>query len=269
MTKIKYKKLEKVIDTDDSSILHLDLDSLKKVYNLLTIIYHRNKNQHNMKLYFKHVKSLRKCLYNILIETFHDKKNITSIKLYGLIKYNSKFNKNVIKKMVFDFYNVINAKTFINLAIVMITIISEIYDLLIIKYVNVIDDYLRDKKNLEIVKIGNRLRIMAIKHEKINNINIDSDVAEIINSNKDLNLINIDVNNDDLGEEIVIIEEEEEREEEKIEISDNSKTTIEILKKKTVKTEAPIENKIKKGSKKDKKKKKKGKSLIDDIFSGF
>ncbi|OBA28480.1 hypothetical protein HANVADRAFT_51390 [Hanseniaspora valbyensis NRRL Y-1626] len=169
--------------------------------------------------------------------------------------------------MVYDFYNVINAKTFINLAIVMITIISEIYDLLIFKYVNVIDDYLKDKKNLEIVKIGNRLRIMAIKYEKINNIDIDSDVAEIMNSNKDSNLINIDVNNDDLGEEIVIIEEEEE--EEKIEISDNGKTTIKILKKKTVKTEVPIENKIKKVSKKDKKKKKKGKSLIDDIFSGF
>ncbi|KAL6927570.1 hypothetical protein ACO0SA_004192 [Hanseniaspora valbyensis] len=172
--------------------------------------------------------------------------------------------------MVYDFYNVINAKTFINLAIVMITIISEIYDLLIVKYVNVIDDYLKDKKNLEIVKKGNRLRIMAIKHEKINNIDIDNDVAEIINLNKDSNLINIDVNNDDLGEEIVIIEEEEEeREEEKIEIPDKNKTTIEILKNKTVKTEVHTENKIKKVSKKDKKKKKKGKSLIDDIFSGF
>ncbi|XBW36277.1 hypothetical protein QEN19_001866 [Hanseniaspora menglaensis] len=264
MTINKFKKLEQAIDDEDSFLLSFDLVRLKKLYKLLTIIYHRNKNQHNMSLYFKHVKSLRKYLYNIVVEA--DIKKSSSIQIYNIMKYTSKFNKNIIKKMIYDFYNVINGKTFINLAITMITVIAEIYNLIFVDYINKIDEYLKTNKNLEIVRFKNKIRIMSIKDKKVSQTLLDKKTKDIIENHSDLNAL-VNTSNDDLGEEIFYEELNEQLNQDE---SSQNLMNENDEKKQVLTITAETDNNINKKTKKEKlKKKKKSKSRIDDIFGDF
>lgn len=260
MTKNKYKKLESIIDKENSALLSVDFERLNQLYEMITVIYHRNKNQHNMGLYFKHVKRIRLFLLSLISEEQHSESSST--RLYGLIKYNPKFNKRTVKAMIYDFYNVINAKTFINLAIVMITVIAEIFDVLIVNYVGKIDSYLQKQKNMEVVKIKKKLRIMTIKERSIPIVSSNKLSQEVIVPK---NYTETAAGNDDLGEEIGVIMEEVEPMPESIEAGRNKQK--EHLKQGDTVALETFDNKVKKKSKK--RKNKKGKSLIDDIFSGF
>lgn len=262
MTQHKYKKLESVIEKDYLAVLSVDFGRLNQLYEMITIIYHRNKNQHNMGLYFKHVKRIRLLLLTFLAEEQNSK--ISTIKLYGLIKYNPKFNKRTVKAMVYDFYNVINAKTFINLAIVMITVIAEMYDLLIVNYVSKIDSYLHEQKSLEVVKLKHKLRIMRTKARKHSPKIISTLNQDLITSENDTRT-SASAGNDDLGEVIDPLTEETEP------MPRTSPVDHNIQEKQLgtddVEGSEIVYNKVKKKAKK--KKSKKGKSIIDDIFGGF
>ena len=115
------------------------------------------------------------------------------------------------------------------MALFMIALISDVYNILMVNFVNKIEVTI-DNQGLEIRHIaGNKFRIMKKSEKTVKKVVIEEEV--VIKENVDI------------GE---VIEED----------APSVETTFEAYE------EIPIK-------KKDKKKKKKKKNLIDDIFSGF
>lgn len=223
-SRVKYKHLHDVIDDVDTLI---DSKQLNKLYKAITILYHRNKNQYktNFLLLLKNIKQFRLLLLKVILLT-NDKKYD---ELYKFLKQKYLLRKKVLNKTMFQLYNVINNKTFINMALFMIALISDVYNILMVNFVNKIELTL-DNQGLEIRHVtDNKFRIMK-KSEKI--------VKKVVVEEEIVIQENIDI-----GE---VIEED----------TPVPETIIKPAE------DLPVK-------KKDKKKKKKKKNLIDDIFSGF
>lgn len=162
-SRIKYKHFNNVISNVDKFI---DFDQINKLYNVLTILYHRNKNQYktNYILLLKTIKQYRLLLLKVILIC----KNKNYESLYTYLKAKYILRKKVLKKTIYQLYNVINNKTFINMAIFMITLISDVYNILIKNYTEKLDEILTSK-DLEIRYLKeNKFRIMkkVIKHSK-------------------------------------------------------------------------------------------------------
>ena len=190
-------------------------------------MYHRNKNQYktNFILLLKSIKQFRLLLLKVII-LINDKKYD---ELFTFLKQKYILKKKVLKKTVYQLYNVINNKTFINMALFMITLISDVHNILVVNFLNKIENELASK-GLEVRYLNaNKFRIM----KKLDNIVKKVEPKEEVTFQENVDIGEL------IEEDIPPIEKE-----------------IEVVEKDLTK-------------KKDKKKKKKKKSLIDDIFSGF
>ncbi|KAL6934297.1 hypothetical protein ACO0OL_002839 [Hanseniaspora opuntiae] len=162
-SRIKYKHLNNVIANVDEFI---DLDQINKLYSTLTILYHRNKNQYktNYILLLKTIKQYRLLLLKVIL--ICKDKNYED--LYTYLKSKFILRKKVLKKTIYQLYNVINNKTFINMALFMITLISDVHNILIKNFTEKIDEILTSK-GMEIRYLKeNRFRIMkkVVKNTK-------------------------------------------------------------------------------------------------------
>ncbi|KAF0278682.1 hypothetical protein FOG50_00490 [Hanseniaspora uvarum] len=223
-TRIKYKHISNVISNVDGLI---DFAQINRLYKAITILYHRNKNQYktNFILLLKSIKQFRLLLLKVII-LINDKKYD---ELFTFLKQKYILKKKVLKKTVYQLYNVINNKTFINMALFMITLISDVHNILVVNFLNKIENELASK-GLEVRYLNeNKFRIM----KKLDNIVKKVEPKEEVTFQENVDIGEL------IEEDIPPIEKE-----------------IEVVEKDLTK-------------KKDKKKKKKKKSLIDDIFSGF
>lgn len=222
--RVKYKHLHDVIDDVDTLI---DSKQLNKLYKAITILYHRNKNQYktNFLLLLKNIKQFRLLLLKVILLT-NDKKYD---ELYKFLKQKYLLRKKALTKTIFQLYNVINNKTFINMALFMIALISDVYNILMVNFVNKIEVTL-DSQGLEIRRITDKkFRIMKKSKKVVKRVVVEEEIVV--------------QENIDIGE---VIEED----------TPVPETIIKPAE------DLPVK-------KKDKKKKKKKKNLIDDIFSGF
>lgn len=154
-SRIKYKHLNKVIVNIEEFV---DLDQITRLYNVLTILYHRNKNQYktNYILLLKTIKQYRLMLLKVIL--ICNDKNYEA--LYTHVKFKHILRKKVLRKTIYQLYNVINNKTFINMALFMITLISDIHNILIENFTEKIDEILTSK-GMEVRYLKeNRFRIM-------------------------------------------------------------------------------------------------------------
>ncbi|EDO15153.1 hypothetical protein Kpol_397p13 [Vanderwaltozyma polyspora DSM 70294] len=218
---------------------------LHQEYRILHLLYHRNKNQHHVAIWWKRFNILKRSCGQV-IEILQDKKIKGSknwFKLYNLIE--NLINKQ-INKIYYDFNGIIALGQFVTLGVVLIGLLSRIYNC----YIDILELF---KDNF--IKYGCKAIITNSRNDNFNDMKY-KETEKLLES----------ITNEELGENLK-------------DMSDNGNKLMEITKDYPILSIDDINllniNKTSNSNTKDgrmsnkskKKKKSKPKSAIDDIFS--
>ncbi|CCD26018.2 Rmp1p NDAI_0G02430 [Naumovozyma dairenensis CBS 421] len=245
---------------------------LHQEFRILHLLYHRNKNQHRLSIWWKRFNMLkRNCAQVIELIEYHykqpeyngkmtssssskskrQKQKIVIIRLYRLI--HSMFSKRYLSKMYYDFNGIIALGQFVTLGVVLVGLLGRIYSI----YLELFELNRNNFKHVGCI----------IKDIPINKILVNETNQAIMKS------INQEELGEELGEEIsiddtmhnvrnTIIEQQLDDNVIEMKISTGIRIQENITTEHTI--EKKKDNKIKK--KKNKKSKSKSKSAIDSIF---
>ncbi|ODV97908.1 hypothetical protein PACTADRAFT_401 [Pachysolen tannophilus NRRL Y-2460] len=209
----------------------VQIKSLTNEYEILFLLYHRNKNQHKSSKWFKYlnilVRYLRKLLLLLLPKTRG--KNLKERQL-GIVKYLLRY---IIPDSYSAFYSILNLGQFITSGFALIGCLSKIYGILI---------EVKDNSKENISKIGIRQEILDFAVNR-------QDIGEEIVATK-FEIDDNDNNDNDINKLEKMVMEQEKGMDFIDEVFGKNKT----------------EKKKQKKKKKDKTTKQKKRSVIDDIF---
>ncbi|CUS24074.1 LAQU0S13e02696g1_1 [Lachancea quebecensis] len=137
------------------------------------LIYHRNKNQHRMAVWWKHFNELKRSSAQVLELLQHKKLNAVQTKrLYSLLK---KFQKKQLCQMYFSFNGVVGLGQFVTLGVVLIGLLARIHAL----YCQIYADYDTEFKKLSLIKFEQTTTTKVSMEKQLQSL-VSEELGEVV-----------------------------------------------------------------------------------------
>ncbi|SCV05344.1 LANO_0H05424g1_1 [Lachancea nothofagi CBS 11611] len=151
-------------------------NKLHQEFRYIQLIYHRNKNQHKMAIWWRNFNELKRSAAQALILVQNEKMPKSGlVRLFHIIQ---KLRKHQVSRMFYSFNGVVGLGQFVTLGVVLVGILARIHAL----YTEVYQIYEQDFEQLKLLRCQEKPATALISHAQLESLVEEELGEEIIDS---------------------------------------------------------------------------------------